>query len=33
MGLRSSPYQAVQGALVAEDMVVGNPGNQPNVFR
>ena len=33
MGLRSSPYQAVQGALVAEEMVLGNPGDQANVFR
>ena len=33
MGLRSSPYQAVQGKLVAEEMVLGNPGDQSNVFR
>lgn len=33
MGFRSSPYQAVQGILWAEEMIFGNPTDATNVFR
>jgi hypothetical protein len=33
MGLKPSPYQAVQGALVAKRLALGNPANESNVFQ
>jgi len=33
MGLRPSPYQAVQGALVAEEVILGDREEVRNVFR
>ena len=33
MGLKSSPYQACQGMMVAEQIILGNPSNKHNPFR
>jgi len=33
MGLRPSPYQAVQGALVAEEVILGDREDPNNIFR
>jgi hypothetical protein len=33
MGLRNSPYTAVQGMLVAEEVILGNASDNSNVFR
>jgi hypothetical protein len=33
MGLKSSPYQAVQGILVAKEVILGNRTDSGNVFR
>ena len=33
MGLRTSPYQAVQGMLWAQEMILGKPDQEDNVFR
>lgn len=33
MGVKSSPYQAVQGMSVAEEVIRGNPNDESNVFR
>jgi len=33
MGLRPSPYQAVQGALVAEELILGDHDDPTNIFR
>lgn len=33
MGLRPSPYQAVQGALVAKRLALGDPKDESNVFQ
>lgn len=33
MGLKSSPYQTIRGAMVAEEMILGDPDNPENVFR
>ena len=33
MGLRSSPYQAVQAVMVAKEFVMGNRGDPANAFR
>jgi len=33
MGLRPSPYQAVQGVLVAEEMILGDREDPQNIFR
>jgi hypothetical protein len=33
MGLKPSPYQAVQGALVAKRLALGNPADESNVFQ
>ena len=32
MGLRSSPYNVIQGALVAKRFVLGKPSNKDNAF-
>jgi len=32
MGLRPSPYQAVQGALIAEEVILGNREDPGNIF-
>ena len=33
MGLKSSPYQTVQAVLVAEEIIRGDRGSAPNVFK
>jgi hypothetical protein len=33
MGLKPSPYQAVQGMMVAEEIIKGDPANTRNPFR
>jgi hypothetical protein len=33
MGLRSSPYQATQGMMVAEKLILGDPSSAENPFR
>mmetsp|Transcript_18229 Transcript_18229/g.45121 ORF Transcript_18229/g.45121 Transcript_18229/m.45121 type:complete len:1319 (-) Transcript_18229:2184-6140(-) len=33
MGVKSSPYQAVQGMTVAEEVIRGNPSDSKNVFK
>jgi len=33
MGLKSSPYNCIQGILVAEELIKGNPSDEDNVFR
>ena len=33
MGLRNSPYNAVQGMMIAKDVIVGDPTDERNVFR
>jgi len=33
MGLKSSPYNAIQGVLFAEEVIRGNPADPKNVFR
>ena len=33
MGLRPSPYQAVQGGLVVKRLALGNPNDPTNVFQ
>jgi len=33
MGLRSSPYNAVQGVLFAEEIIKGDPSRADNIFR
>jgi len=33
MGCKSSPYQAVQGMMVADEFIRGDPQNQQNIFR
>jgi hypothetical protein len=33
MGLRTSPYAAVQGILIAEEVLLGNPLDEQNIFR
>jgi len=33
MGLRNSPYNAIQGVLFAEEVIKGNPLDSQNVFR
>ena len=33
MGLRSSPYQAVQAMAVAEEVILGNRKLESNIFR
>ena len=33
MGLRTSPYQAVQGMLWAQEMIMGDRLSETNVFR
>jgi hypothetical protein len=33
MGLRPSPYQAVQGALVAKRLALGNPDDERNLYQ
>jgi hypothetical protein len=32
MGLRTSPYQAVQGMLIAQEFILGNPADKNNIF-
>ena len=33
MGAKSSPYQAVQGMSVAEEVIRGDPAVESNIFR
>jgi hypothetical protein len=33
MGLKSSPYNCIQGILVAEELIKGNPSDEENMFR
>jgi hypothetical protein len=33
MGLKSSPYNAIQGLLFAEEVLRGNPNDPENIFR
>ena len=33
MGLRSSPYNVIQGALVAKRFVLGDPNDSDNAFQ
>lgn len=33
MGLRNSPYNAIQGMMVAKEMILGDPTDKDNVFR
>lgn len=33
MGLRSSPYNAVQGMLIAQEFILGDPADERNIFQ